>query len=149
MWRDPMALGIRILVLGVAGAAFVGLVGFSWFVIISWDVLRRSIGLAPLVLLVVVAAAVTATWASVLLSRVLRPSRPMPRLRRIGVAAVTLLAALTALVAVPTTRARLESKKCHHHAASDALSQARCRTWLESRRQWWTLGLSHKNPAPR
>jgi hypothetical protein len=67
----------------------------------------------------------------------------------LGVAAVTLLAAVTGLVAVPASRARLEADKCHQVAAPDALSQARCRTWLEGRRQWWTLGLSHRNPARR
>jgi hypothetical protein len=78
-----------------------------------------------------------------------RPDRHLPPRGRIGLAAVTLLAAATGLAAVPTTRARLESNKCHRVAASDALSQARCRTWLERRRQWWTLGLSHENPARR
>lgn len=134
---------------GAVGAALVGLVGFVWFVVISWDVLRRAIGLLPLLLVLVVAAAVTAAWTSVLVSRALRPRRPMPRRGRIGVAAVTLLAAVTGLVAVPATRARLESNKCRRLAAADALSQAGCRTWLESRRQWWTLGLSHKDAARR
>jgi hypothetical protein len=134
---------------GVVGAAVVGLAGLIWFVVISWDVLRRAIGLAPLILLLVVAAAVSATWASLLVTRIRRPGRPMPGWRKIVVAVITLLAALTGLVAVPTTRARLEGDKCRRHAASDTLSQARCRTWLESRRQWWTLGLSHKNPTQR
>jgi hypothetical protein len=142
-------MGIRLLAAGVVGAAVVGLVGLAWFVVISWDVLRRAIGLAPMFLLLVVAAAVTATWASLLVTRIRRPGRPIPRRRVIGVAAVTVLAALSGVVAVPTTRARLEGNKCRHQAASDTLSQARCRTWLESRRQWWTLGLSHKNPTQR
>jgi uncharacterized membrane protein YidH (DUF202 family) len=141
--------GIRLLAAGVGGVALVGVVGFSWFVVISWDVLRRSIGLVPLVLLLGVVAAVTALWASVLVSRALRPGSPMPRRHTLGVAAVTLLAAVTGLVAVPASRARLEADKCHQVAAPDALSQARCRTWLEGRRQWWTLGLSHRNPARR
>jgi Zn-dependent alcohol dehydrogenase len=149
MRRDLRARGIRIALAGAVGAALVGLVGFAWFVVISWDVLRRAIGLVPLLLSLVVAAAVTATWASVLVSRALRPGRPIARQGRIGVAAVTLLAAVTGLVAVPATRARLESNKCRQLAAADAVSQAGCRTWLASRRQWWTLGLSHKNPAPR
>jgi hypothetical protein len=50
--------GIRLLAVGVAAAALVGVAGFSSFVVISWDVLRRSIGLVPLVLLVGVVAAV-------------------------------------------------------------------------------------------
>jgi hypothetical protein len=73
----------------------------------------------------------------------------MTRARRAGVVTISLLAAVTGLIAVPATRARLESDKCRHHAALDAASQARCRTWLVNRRQWWTLGLSHTDAAPR
>ena len=149
MRRAPGDTKIKLLTAGVAIAALVGAVGFWWLVLISRDVLRRSMGLGSLALVLAVAAAVTATWGSVLVSRALRPGRPLPRRGRLGLAAVTLLAAVTGLVAVPTTRARLESNKCHRIAASDALSQARCRTWLESRRQWWTFGLSHENPPQR
>ena len=133
----------------LAGAVSMGLVGFAWFVVLSWDVLRQSIGLAPLLLLLVVVAAVGTAWAWALVSKARRPGRPMPRRRAIAVAGVTVLAAVTGLVGVPTTRARLESNKCRHLVASDAVSQAGCRSWLESRRQWWTLGLSHENPPRR
>lgn len=146
MRRDPGTLVIRIMVIGAVSAALLGVVAFSWFVVISWNVLRTGLGLATLLLLLVVAGVASATWASVLVSKLRRPARPLTRIRRVGIGAISLLAAVTGLIAVPATRSRLESNKCRHRAAPDALSQADCRIWLESRREWWTLGLSHKNP---
>jgi hypothetical protein len=63
--------------------------------------------------------------------------------------AITLSAVITGLIAVPTTRARLEADTCRRRVALDTNSQAQCRRWLESRREWWTLGLSHRDPAQR
>jgi hypothetical protein len=127
----------------------VAIAGFTWFVLISWNVLRPSLGLGPLMLLLLIAAGVAATWASLLLRTLRRPARPTTPVRRIGVVAVTVLAAMTGLVAVPATRARLEADKCRRRAAPDPTSQTQCRRWLESRREWWTLGLSHRNPGQR
>jgi hypothetical protein len=139
---------LRILGIGAVTIALLLVVGFSWFVVISWNVLSTSLGLIRLVLVLAVAALAAGTWASVVVRRVghLAP-RPMTRLRRVAVGPLSLLAVITGLIAVPATRARLESSKCLHHAAPDAGSQARCRAWLERRREWWTLGLSHKNPG--
>jgi uncharacterized membrane protein YdfJ with MMPL/SSD domain len=67
------------------------------------------------------------------------------RRARAGVALVSLLAVVCGGVVVPTTRDRLEVNKCRRIAPADAGSQARCHEWLEGRRQWWTLGLSHEN----
>jgi hypothetical protein len=119
-------MAFRILVFGAASAAFVAVAGFIWFVLISWNVLRQSLGFGPLVLLLLVAAGVAVTWALLLLRSLRRPARPTTPVRPIGVVAVTLVAAMTGLVAVPATRAR-----------------------LETRREWWTLGLSHRNPGQR
>jgi hypothetical protein len=122
---------------------------FAWFVVISWDVLSRAMGFAPLIVTVALAATVTLVWAAMLVARARRPRRSLSGPRRIAVAGASILAAVTGLVAVPTTRARLETNKCRYVAAADPLSQAACRSWLESRRQWWTLGLSHKNGIRR
>jgi hypothetical protein len=140
-------MAVRVLMLGAVSAGLVAMAGFTWFVLISWSVLRHSLGFGPLVLLLVIAAGTAGTWASVLLRRIRRPVRPATPARRIGVVAITLLAAVTGLIAVPNTRARLEADKCQRRAALDTGSQAQCRRWLESRREWWTLGLSHRNPA--
>jgi hypothetical protein len=121
--------------------------GFSCFVVISWTVLRAALGLAPLLVLLTVAVLAAATWGSVLAGRLRRPARPpLTRSHRLGVAGVSLLAAVCGLVAVPATRARLETNKCLRIAAPDRAAQARCHDWLAGRRQWWTLGLSHQNP---
>lgn len=138
---------VRIMAIGLLAAGLVGMLGFAWMVTISWDVLRASLGVGLLIgLLVVVTLAATA-WASVLVGTLRHPSRPvLTPSRRAGIAAISLLAVVTGAVAVPATRARLEHKKCRRVVAADALSQANCRTWLETRREWWTFGLSHENP---
>jgi hypothetical protein len=141
-----MRLAVRAVAIGVAIAALFGFVGFAWFVAISWNVLQASLGLLPLVLLLVIAMAAFGAWASVAVNMLVRPTRrPMSRPHSVGIAAVSLLAAASGLVAVPATRDRLEHNKCRKEAAPDAASQARCRDRLEGRREWWTLGLSHRN----
>jgi hypothetical protein len=142
-------LTMKVLVIGTVSAGLAAVAGFTWLVLISWNVLQHSLGLGPLVLLLVIAAGAAATWGSVLLRRLRRPGRPATPARRIAVVAVTLLAAITGLIAVPATRARLEADKCRRRVARDTGSQVQCRRWLESRREWWTLGLSHRNPAQR
>lgn len=152
MGADVENPAVRILSIAAAvaavAAAVVAVVAFSWFVVISWDVLRAALGTVRLLLVLAVAAVAAGTWASVAYGR-LRPTsrRPMTRGRRLGIAAVSLLAVICGVVSVPATRARLESNKCLRIAAPDGVAQARCHDWLESRRQWWTLGLSHRNPA--
>jgi hypothetical protein len=132
----------------VAAGVVVGAVAFSWFVVISWDVLRAALGTVRLLVVLAVAAVAAGTWASVACGRLRQSSRrPLTRGRRLGIAAVSLLAVICGVVSVPATRARLESNKCLRIAAPDGVAQARCHDWLESRRQWWTLGLSHRNPA--
>jgi hypothetical protein len=146
--RDERS-AVRTLAVGLLTAGLLGMAAFSWLVVISWDVLRQSLGLTSLVLLVVLSAVAAATWASVLVRKVRRPTRPaLTRTGRTGVAALSLLAVAAGLVAVPSTRARLESNKCQGLAASDAAAQVNCRTWLETRREWWTFGLSHADPTP-
>jgi hypothetical protein len=139
---------VRIMTIGLLAAGVVGMSGFAGMVAISWDVLRASLGGVALVALLVVVTLAAIAWASVLINTLRHRSRPvLTPSRRAGIAAVSLLAVVTGGVAVPSTRARLEHKKCHRVAAADAASQADCRTWLESRRQWWTLGLSHRDPG--
>ncbi|HEV7536493.1 MAG TPA: hypothetical protein VGP90_12710 [Acidimicrobiia bacterium] len=146
--RDVGKLTGRILGLGTVMAALFLFVAFSWFVVISWAVLRAALGTVPLLLVLAVAAVAAGTWASVAYGRLRRPARrPLSRPRRVGVAAVSLWAVICGAVSVPATRARLESNKCLRIAAPDRAAQARCHDWLESRRQWWTLGLSHQNPG--
>ncbi|MCA1844489.1 MAG: hypothetical protein LC792_15125 [Actinobacteria bacterium] len=147
MRRTPARLVLKLLGLGAVSAGLVAVAGFTWFVLISWSVLEHSLGLAPLALLLLLAAGAAATWGAELLRRTRRPARPATPARRTAVVAVTVLAAITGLIAVPTTRARLEADKCRRRAAPDTGSQTQCHHWLESRREWWTLGLSHKNPA--
>src|SRR4051794_13309828 len=96
--RKPGRPAIRVLALGVVSASFLAVVGFTWFVLISWTVLRHSLGVGSLVLLLVIAAGATATWASELLRGVRGPARPAPPARRAGIVAVTLLAAITGLI---------------------------------------------------
>ena len=145
MLRDLGASPFR--AVAVAAGAF-GLLGvaFASIVAISWTVLSAALGPWRLLLVLAVAGIGTAAWGSVVVAKVLRPARPLSRARRAGVASVTLLAAVTGLIAVPSTRDRLESGKCRR-VAGDAVSQVRCRDWLEGRREWWTFGLSHRDPA--
>ena len=139
---------VKVLAIALLAAGLLGLAAFSWLVVISWAVLRKSIGLPVLGLLVVLAAAAAAAWASLLVRKLRRPADPaLTPAGRAGIAAVSVVAVVAGVVAVPSTRARLERNKCHRLAASDATSQIACRTWLESRREWWTFGLSHRNPG--
>lgn len=133
----------------MAAGAFglLGVAAFAWIVAISWTVLSAALGPWGLLLVLAVAGFGTGAWGSVVVAKVLRPARPLSRARRAGVASVTLLAAVTGLIAVPSTRDRLESDKCRRVVAGDAVSQVRCRDWLESRREWWTFGLSHRDQA--
>jgi hypothetical protein len=125
----------------------VGVLAFSWLVVISWDVLTDSVGPDGLLMLLVLAAVTAAAWYRVLARKIRRPAeRPLTRTSRTLLGAVSVLAAVTGVVAVPATRAELEQDKCRHLARPDAVAQANCRTWLESRREWWTFGLSHRNP---
>jgi drug/metabolite transporter (DMT)-like permease len=139
---------VRILTIGLLAAGVFGMAAFSWLVVISWDVLRKSLGLPVLGLLVVLAAVAAATWASVLVRKFRRPGHPaLTPSGRAAIAALSVVAVLAGIIAVPSTRARLERNKCHRLAAMDAGSHKDCRTWLESRREWWTFGLSHRNPS--
>ena len=132
-----------ILVAGI-GALTAG-AGFGWFVAISWRVLRAALGTGPLIAVLMVVAVTAGAWGSVALRRLRQPAVPVGRRARAGVALVSLLATVCGVVAVPATRARLEINKCRHIAPADTTSQSRCQDWLRSRRQWWTVGLSHGN----
>ena len=150
MRHDVGKLTGRILGGGAMMAALFLTVAFSWFVVISWDVLRAALGPVRLLLVLAVAALTAGTWAAVAYGRGPAPARPpLARPHRLGVAAVSLLAVICGVVLGPRHHARLESNKCLRIAAPDRAAQARCHDWLESRRQWWTLGLSHRNPVGR
>ncbi|MCA1843270.1 MAG: hypothetical protein LC792_08790, partial [Actinobacteria bacterium] len=146
MPRDLLSRGLR--AVGVAAAVFGALVaaGFFLFVVISWGVLREALGTGQLILVLMMVAVTAGTWGSIVVRWCCRPrSSPLGRWGRAGVALVSLLAVVCAGVVVPATRDRLEGNKCRRIAPADAGGQARCHEWLEGRRQWWTLGLSHKN----
>ena len=146
MTRSPRPR-VRVLASALLAAGLLGMAAFSWLVVISWDVLRKSLGLPALGLLVVLAAVVAVTWASVLVRKCRQPDRPaVTRAGRAGIAALSVTAVLAGIVAVPSTRARLERNKCRRLVPADTVSQADCRARLESRREWWTFGLSHRNP---
>lgn len=125
-------------------AAFV-LAGFALFVGISWGVLTEAAGLVRLLGLLAVVALATAVWAKAVVRKTFDPLVPLARELRVSVAAVSLLAVACGVVAVPWTRDQLESHKCRKIAAAGEQSQEACLDWLETRRQWWALGLSHQN----
>ena len=139
---------VRVLAGGLLAAGLLGMAAFSWLVVISRDVLRESLGLPALALLVVLAGVAAASWASVLVRQIRRPAhRALTRAGRAAITALSVVAVLAGIVAVPPTRARLERNKCHRLVASGIVLEGDCRTWLASRREWWTFGLSHRNPG--
>jgi len=141
LWRQVR----RVVSYGVGVAALSVTVGFGWFVLISWDVLKAALGTTRLTAVLTFAAATVGAWGSALLRRRRHPATPLGRRARAGLGALSLLALVCCVVVVPATRAGLETNKCRRLAPADPAAQARCLDWLEGRRQWWTLGLSHKN----
>lgn len=77
------------------------------------------------------------------------PLRPLPERLRIVAGAATVVAVTAGVFAVPWTRAELEADKCRRIAPPADASQQRCLDSLEGRREWWTLGLSHRDAGSR
>lgn len=145
MGRDRETGVLRFVGYGVGVAGLLVTVGFAWFVLISWHVLRVALGTACLTALLMVAAATVGAWGCTLLRRRRHPATPLGSWARAGLVVVSLVAVVCGVVAVPATRTRLETDKCRRLAPAHPAAQVRCHDWLQGRRQWWTLGLSHKN----
>ena len=130
----------------VAGgiAAFV-LAGFAIFVAVSWGVLTDAAGLAGLLALLILVALTAVVWSKVVVRKIFDPLVPLAQGLRVTTAAVSAVALLCGVFAVPWTRDQLESDKCRKIVAAGEQSQEECLDWLEGRRQWWALGLSHQN----
>jgi hypothetical protein len=127
------------------GIAACVLAGFAFFVAVSWGALTDAAGLAGLLGLLTLVVLTAVVWSKVVVRKIFDPLVPLARGLRVTTAAVSAVALLCGVFAVPWTRDQLEGDKCRKVAEADAQAQEACRDWLEGRRQWWALGLSHRN----